>query len=274
MVKPLINRFLKSSEGTWVQPPASSEYIQQLKLFMNSDIGFKILIGALAIGIIITIFFKKNNILWRETIVIFLWWFIPFSIMFLVSQKIPMFTNRYILFNTIGFYLFIGAAITTLYKNIRFLIPIIGITLLVVMFLKLKTQNLAVRETQKSANFIQSKINKNSSIIILPQWANLGFMYYFDRDIFMDHENYNSLLNKNKIFPAWGFQDAQRNIQKHCPGRIIYYQNNSKSVDPTNSILNYLDSAYIRTDSAYFQKGISVTIFEKSVLDSTNNYFN
>ncbi|MBN2820864.1 MAG: glycosyltransferase family 39 protein [Bacteroidales bacterium] len=270
----ILKQFIASStKGTWLAPPAKTEFINQLKWFLNSENGFVWVIILIGIGIIVAIVTKVKPVKWKEIIVLFVWWIVPYSIMFFVSEKIPMFTNRYILFNTIGFYLFIGALINILYQKTKYLLPLISLGICAVSFNKMETQNFAVREIKKSTEYIHEKFTTESLIVIFPQWANLGFVYYFNPELFSHTDNYYSILRENGILSSWGLEDALSQIEPREHNRIIYYHNNAKTIDPSNSIYNYLDSLYIRVEEVQFEGGIIVDIFDKketSSIKSTN----
>jgi hypothetical protein len=183
--------------------------------------------------------------------------------MFIVSEKIPIFTNRYLLFNTIGFYLFIGVVINTFYQKVKYLIPIISIIICGVSLQKMETNNFAIREIKKSTDYVQSKYSSESLVVIYPQWANLGFVYYFNPGLFSQTDNYYSVLRENRILSSWGLEDALSQINPREHNRIIYYHNNAKTIDPSNSIYNYLDSLYVHVEEAQFEGGINVDIFDK-----------
>ncbi len=259
----LIKQFLISSKGTWVQPPNSSEYLNQIKWFLNSHIGYRAALFLFIAGILVAVISKIEIKKWRDVLVLFIWWGIPYSFMFFISAKIPMFTNRYILFNSIGFYMFIGGALSFLFKKTKILLPVASAVLLFAVCSKMYTGDFAVRKIKDSANYLKTKVDENSMVLIHPQWANLGFMYYYAPEIFKDAGNYYQLLNQNKIYPAWSITDAQRVIENDRPQKVIYYQNNSTSIDASNAIYTYLDSAYHCSNSESFDGGLTVSVFEK-----------
>ena len=264
MARILIKQFISSStKGTWLGPPAKSEYINQIKWFLNSERGFITVIILIGLGILVTLITKTKPAKWKEVVVMFMWWFVPYSIMFFISEKIPMFTNRYILFTTIGLYTFIGSVIYLLYQKTRLLLPIITILVCGISFQKMETNNFAIREIKKSTDYTRTKFNSETLVLIFPQWANLGFTYYYNPELFNHIDNYYPLLRENKILPAWGLEDALSQIINIHHSRIIYFSNNAKTIDSSNSIFNYLDSAYFRTEEAQFKGGITVDVFDK-----------
>jgi glycosyltransferase involved in cell wall biosynthesis len=267
MMPVLYKQFFISKGGTWLAPPTKSQYIHELKYFMNDKNAFYVLIGILALGIILALFRKPGTNNLKTTALFFLWWIVPYSIMFLVSFKIPMFTNRYILFNTIGLYLFAGFAIAYLFQKFRILVPLAGLVLLVVMYMNMYTEDFAPRGVKKTSDFIRTKANPESTVVIYAHWADLGFMYYYNQDIFKSVYRYEELLAKNNIYRTWGVDDAKIFVEEKKPARIIFYQNNTTDIDPENQVFKYFDSVYARTDSVPFYGGLVVSIFTKKELE-------
>lgn len=161
----LIKQFLISSRGTWVQPPASSEYKGQLIWFMNSPIVLRVVLYIISIGFIVALISRVRINSWRELLITLIWWIVPFSFMFFISSKIPMFIDRYILFNSIGFYLFIGAFVNFLYAKTKILLPVVSILLIGTMGLKMYTGDFALRKIKDSVNYLKSKEDSNRMIL-------------------------------------------------------------------------------------------------------------
>lgn len=258
----MINQFFISKESTWVVPPPAYEYLHQIQSFINSRKGLRILGYLLGSGILLSIFTKISPDRIKELTILFLWWFVPYTFMFFISFRIPMFTDRYVLFNSVGFYLFIGVAIAYLFRRIKFVIPLLSIGMLFLMWWYMETQDYAPRKIKMAANYIHSKSDTETVIVILPHWVDLEFMYHFNNEIFGSVENYEELLEKNKIFRAWGLEDTKNNIITNLPQKVIFYSNNTHSPDPENTIFNYFDENYIRIDSAHFEEGIEISVFK------------
>ncbi len=70
--------------------------------------------------------------------------------------------------------------------------------------------------------------------------------------------------------PIWGYDDAIVWKKKLEPDRVIYYQNNTRSLDPKKLIYNHLDSVYHKVDSAIFRGGIRVDIFDEADFSLTD----
>jgi uncharacterized membrane protein len=262
MISILIKQFFVSKKGTWLSPPKSVDYIHELQWFLNSENSFKMMYFILGAGLILAIFSKIKKEQVRDIFILFIWWFIPYSLMFIASYKIPMFTNRYILFNSIGFYLFIAVAISYFYQKIKFTGPIISIALIVVTYMHMFTRDFAPRKLKETTTFIKTQMNDSTSIIIYPYWADLGFVYHYNKAIFKSVDDYSEKLTANNIYRTWGVDDTKSFIENTRPSRVILYQDNTPSIDPPNILFNYIDSIYTRTDSVLFDGGLVVTIFK------------
>jgi hypothetical protein len=271
MFSVLIKQFLISKDSTWVTPPPSSEYIQQLKWFMNSGTGLKVLVFIVLAGVIFALFTKPKKEQIKGVFLLLIWWVVPYSLMFFVSYKIPMFTNRYILFNSIGFFLFVGVAINYLFQKIRVIGPLVSLGILFIMYSRMFTGDFAPRHVKETTDFIHSRTDSTTSIIIYAHWADLEFIYHYDRDIFGAVSDYEANLEKENILRTWGVDDVKKIIDKKHPPHIALYQNNTAAIDPENLVFYYIDSIYTRTDSVAFEGGLVVTIFDTKMTEPLLN---
>ena len=140
--------------------------------------------------------------------------------------------------------------------------PIASLTLITFMYIKLYTGDFAPRKIKHPVVSESSSGNNNTSIIIYPFWTDLGFMYYYDEEIFTSFDEYNQKLGENNIYRTWGIDDTKEFLKTTESDRIILYENNAPSYDPEHKIFNYMDSLYVRTDSVAFEGGLWVSVFE------------
>ncbi len=260
-----IKQYLKSKQGTWVAYPKMSDYLTQLKFFLNNK-EVSIIIGAIIlIGFIVAFIYKIKYERYKKLLVIFLWWFLPYTFMFIVSFKIPMFINRYLLFNSVGLYVFIVMALVIFFERVKPVSSIIFVFALFIMFrsLEINSNTLYYREVRKAVEFTKGKTSDSTLIIIHPYWTNLGFMYYYNRSIFKDFDHYESKLVEAHIFPVWNKSDVQNIINQYPHNKITYYQDGSLFNDKNNTIYKYLDSVYLRTDSVFYPQCFNVSSFIK-----------
>jgi hypothetical protein len=173
-----------------------------------------------------------------------------------------MFNKSYNLFNSIGLYLFIGAVINFLFQKNRYFEPAIGLAVLVVMcvYMRILPNDFAYREVSKSVNFAKSAENENSIVILYPYWSDLQFTYYYNREIFTDHQNFNDLMKKNELFNVWGLYQTKLVTEANPGKRIIYIQDGP--MNDKTSIFSFLDSAYIKRDSIFFPQTIQVCVYD------------
>ena len=266
MIPVLIKQFAKSTRGTWLNPPRPFDYLNQLYFFLNHKVVFWMVVIVIAVGILFTIIlvirkkWKSFNI---SVLVLFLWWFVPYSIMFFASSKTPMFNSRYILFTSIGLYLFIGAFINFLFQGNKYLEPLIVLTVVTFMFvyIRILPNHFGYREVSKSVDFVKSAENENSIILIYPVWSDFQFNYYYNQEIFQDHVNYYNVMKENDLYRVWGLPNTKQVIAAHPNRRIIYIQDGAIK-DQKISVFRFLDSAFIKRDSIHFPQTIHVGVYD------------
>lgn len=258
-------QFLKSKQGTWVSVPKSYEYFYELKQLVNS---FWVLVVLCSLGIVGFYLLIKNRpgkkeI--KELAIVFLWWFVPYSLMFVVSYKIPMFINRYILFNSIGLYIFIAFFVGLSFERKKYWTLLVTLAIMISMLitLQINPRDEYYREVKNAISHAENLTDSNTIIIIHPHWASLGFTYYFDRSVFEDVKNYENRLNSSHIYPVWNLDFAKEAIQNNPDCRIVYYQDGSTFTDGNNTIFKYLDSVYTRVDSVFYPQCFNVSAFIK-----------
>jgi len=267
MIPIIIKQFItKSNRATWLNPPKPFDYLNQFYHYLNYKVVFWIIIVVIGVGIIFTLImlFRKQ---WKgfniSIFVLLLYWIIPYSIMFFASSKVPMFNMRYTLFNTIGFYLFIGAVINFLFQKNKYFEPAIGLVVLIFMcvYIRILPNDFVYREVSKSVDFVKSAKNENSIIILYPFWSDFQFTYYYNREIFTDHQNFYELMKKNDLFNVWDLPHTKQIIEANPNKRVIYIQDGIFK-DQKIRIFRFLDSAYVKRDSVYFPQTINVCVYD------------
>ena len=253
-----------TSITSWLGPPSKNDYLGQLHWFLNDTIVFRIVCIAFFVGIIILLIKGRLNIFPKNLLAILLWWIVPYSFMFFISFKFPMFLSRYILFNTIGFYIFISIVLFYLYKKFLYYIVSSIIIIFMAINLHINSKEFYYREVQNTVHYIKSKTLKNSILLIYPFWDSNGLIYYYNNKIFRNVNKYDSLLEKNRIFPVWHFNHAKEYLTKYTNCRIIYYQ----GVNDDNLIFNFLNNNYKKVDSVFYPKCFYVGVYEPLVKDS------
>ena len=260
-----IRQFLKSSQGTWVNPPGSiTEYFYQFDLLLNHKEVLRALGWIFAAGVIFMVYKKSWKTLPKELLILFLWWFVPYTIMFLVSFKIPVFITRYLLFNSVGMYLFVAAAIVVLFNRHKVLVPVAGVVVLALIAnrMRILPDYFSYREVKNAVRFVQAHHQPENATIIYPYWDNLGFAYYYDRSVFQDVEHFDSRLAEQQIFPVWGLGKVKSIVEETSPQKVIYYLNGPAPGDD-DGIYQYLSRHYVVADSVFYPQTFTIFIFNK-----------
>ncbi len=268
MIYIVLKQYKKSSKGTWVRPPNPEDYYLQIYYFLNNKEVLKVALLIAAAGVLFTAFLLIRK-QWKSfnpgVAALFLWWFAPYTTMFLISSKIPVFADTYVLYNTIGLFLFIPALFSQLFQQHKYLEPVAGAILLVFMFLHLRVlpDNVMYREVKNAVEFAK-KYDKQPDkrvILIYPVWADLPFAFYYDKKLFADCDNFYNTCPQQDIYRIWGLTHA-KNILNAIPGRrvILFMEGNANN--PEEMLFEHLDSTYVRVDKAFFPQTYNVGIYD------------
>ena len=255
-----LKQFLISKDNSWMRPPDKTAYWKEITLFLNAPVVITVFICLFIAGGILLFSKMRKKKFPAEIALLFLFWIVPYTIMFFISSRIPMFENRYVMYNSIALYLFIGTSLGYLYQKWKILMPIAGIIMLATMGINLQTQRefIAHREVKQAVNYLKEKTVDNYVTIIYPHWADYGFAYYYDPSIFEDINNFEAHLRSNAIYQVWGLEDAKVYIAEHPDQKIAFFKDGAWDYP---DIENYLDSAYVRTDSAFFADCFHVYLY-------------
>lgn len=266
MIWIIFRQYEKSSKGTWLEPARSIDYINQIYFFMNHRKVFFLFLILIALGILVTLIsaLKKKMINpVKGLFVLFIWWFVPYTIMFFLSSKIPMFAPRYILFNSIGLYLFFAALLSFTYQRKWLLEAVTGLLLLWTMYSELRVlpKDFYHREVRNAVEFARKHETGSTIFVIWPPWTDFQFNYYYDRSIFTNHEKYYEVMVNSGIFRVWGLPNTQQVVGRNPDKRVILLQDGVIN-DPKENIIGFLDSTYQRVDSAFFPQTIRVLVYD------------
>jgi len=265
MIPLFIRQFKISGKGTWLKPPGPHEFSDQFYHFLNHREVYRVMIYILAAGLLFSLFMmirKKKAMPDRKILVLILWWVVPYTVMFYVSSRIPVFNSRYVLFNTIGLFLTIGALTDFLYQGNRTLKISAGLILLGFMFahLKILPDDFGHREWKNSVGFVKKNEDKGTIIILFPKWSDVMFAYHYDRKIFENYSEFNENLAKRGIFSVWGIQHVRSIMAANQGKRIIYLQDGE--ANPGEDVFGLLDSVYRQTGSQFYPEMLNIRVFE------------
>lgn len=263
----MIQQFLISGKGTWVTPPLPQDYYIEMANMLNGLVAVKFIFCILLLTIIYGLYTGKGGWLFnRNHLYLLLLFFVPYTLMFFVSFKMPIFLNRYILFGSVSLYLLVGGVFGVISEKLERLKFVPLFLLLIVSFFSLTIlpNTVYFRDVQKAVAKVKALHSDGDLILIHALPGKEGFAYYYNREIFSQPYAFDSLLATHNILPVWGLNDFKGNISKYPFKRIVYYQDASLFYDPSNAIYKYLDSAYHKTDSVFFEQCFNVSVFEVS----------
>lgn len=264
-IKILINQFGQSSKGTWLAPPVASDFIKEIGFLFNDFDVVKVMAVLIAVRIVFFLY-QKNKVtkLQQPVLLLFIWWFIPYVIMFLISFKLPVFNSRYILFNSIGLYLFAASFISLLYNSKKY-IEILALSLLVItMAVKLRILpddfgRREIEDTALSVQTVEKKLN-NRVIILYPAWSDLPFMYYYKREIFNDPYNFYPKCEGNSIYRIYNSAELASKLKLFAKNDLIMVVD--KNEEDASIFFNIIKGTHSELKLSSFPETYSVGVFK------------
>ncbi len=208
---------------------------------------------------------KIKNYQWQTTFIVF-WFVFIFSFMFIVSFRIPMFLDRYLMTAAIAFPLVIGISVDYLIRKPKYelIIPIVVILLFVLTVKPNITNKRDVKETVAKIK----ELKTNTTIVYFcPEWFDLNFVYYYNRLYFMDYDDKNIKnkiyhhLHSENIFPISNHNQIDINLIKHMD-KIIYLDVAADFHYPKNNIKKELDVRYNLKNEYKFYEIFNVYEYE------------
>lgn len=273
----LYERYTSTIEaGTWVPPPSGlREFFLQPIAFFNGlyplQQAGKVVLIALAAVIIYwwlrqSIPYIKNHKI-RIANPVFLLWAIPYSIMFFGSYEAPMFIIRYILFTSVSLYLFAGALLHLLFGRnlIIYTIVVIFCAYYFSRSLEINPDYFYQREVKSAVEKVKEleQAYQNAPVFIHPAFTYLGFLYYYDRDLFSQPYKADSLLKENQIYNILSFSQINPIIEEQKFPAFIIYQDGSRVSEIIEYISSQYDSLYIADTTNFYPQTFYTTRFVK-----------
>ncbi len=242
-IKIILVRFTDSaSSGTWVETPPPSELYETIRKFCNQPVIAIAFIGSF----ILSVTKIKNDLFLKYLLIAFV---VPFFSIFLLSYKIPMFVDRYLIFTSIPFYILSASSLIPFIKNAKS-----NFMLLVLPLIMILTCNYDPRlkyENSKVANLIPKYKNETVGVIYTPEWIDINMYYYLDKKLFNSPNDYKKMARKKNYF-------ATNNVDEVPSYKIIILIEGEK---------NYLDKSRENYKKLKNKYPIAIEIKDK---DGTN----
>ena len=246
-----ISRFvLTSGHGTWVPRPVFSDLYKMVWKFSNVPVTTVFFLFLLFSAFIFYTFqyFQNKKTVSGMTAVILTWFFLPYLLMFILSFRIPMFLDRYLVFISFGYYFLIALSISHISsrKWIFYVLSLISVILMAATFNPDADNKRRMKEVVETVHKLKSE---GSVVLICPSWLDLGFTYYYNQEYFRDPKNIKENLNRENILPL---NDISQLDTARLPraSNVIYFEEWATLVDKENRICEYLRSRF-RTEESY-----------------------
>jgi mannosyltransferase len=242
---------VSTGNGTWVAKPDITELYGNLNRFLNDRYNTAVLILIFIVGVILLV--KQKNLI-RVTNqlnansyfkIILVWFVAPYLIMFLASYKYPMFIDRYILYTSIPFYITVAILINHLYERPFFLKLAIMVFLLGQVYtIEINPNN--NRRIKDVVTITKALQSSSSTTLIAPDYAFMGFCYYYNRDYFKQGHNALNMLNQDRIYAVKSLDSANNLLEnrKNKKAPLVYVQAGSEFCDPNNEIFKLISNQY------------------------------
>jgi len=198
-----IERLLCSNQGNWVKPPNGiTEIYNMLWKFSNTPVTTVIFISIIIISSVKFIIIRpKNNSFFCVTII--LWFWLPFIGIFAISYLIPMFLDRYLIFLSIAYYIFLSLCIDYILekKYLKVLLAVVSVFGMAYTCVPNVDNKRNIKEAITQLRYL--KDHKKSTIIyVYPALFSFNFEYYWDINCFKDYNNNDIEINIKQCLAA------------------------------------------------------------------------
>lgn len=266
----VMSRFSHStSEGTWLKEPVGLESLyNMIWVFSNmpvTAVACLLLIAATVIKNLI----KRRKITHHHKTpdrLIYLSFFLPFLLMFLVSFKIPVYNARYLFFLLPFYYLSIAVMAFNLFEGSK--MKWITMAILVLLFgVTVNADPGKKRESEAVTKYIQEIKKPGDLVIICTHEFLTNFAYYYNKDYFetISESEYGGLeakLHAENIYPVRSITEVDMRLIDAAK-RIIYLDAGADFSNSGNNVFSTLESRFKIRDTKKFEEIFKVYTFEK-----------
>ncbi len=266
-----INQFLFSAKsGTWVKEPNGIESVyNMLWLFSNMPV-VAVVCLLVILAAVIRFFVLRSKEANENALVkrfIYLCFFLPFVLMFLISYKMPVYNGRYLFFILPFYYLTISIMVVSLFKTIKLKYTLL--TVVVILFaLTVQFNPSKKRESKAVVEFVKQTKQPGDIVIICTHEFLTNFAYYYNTDIFkvIGEDEYSAIeteLHRENIYPVRNISEVGKDVISSAV-RIIYVDVSADFSNPGNNVLSFLSSNFKEKGKKHFEEIFNVYTFEKS----------
>lgn len=264
----LYERFSNSAgNGTWLKPPSGPESLyNMIWSFSNAPVIAVLCIALLLAAMLKFLTLAKRQELSRPVASLCIWFVLPFLSMFLLSYRIPMFLDRYLIYITPAFYLLLALSLSFLLPGKKAFCT--GSIILIAGFVFSAsfnpTKKRAVRET---VDFVISRKDPGTLVLICPPEFMTTFAYYYRRDYFQqvesgsEYERLTHLLEEDHVFFINAMSPGL--LQKASQyKRVIYLDAGAGFTFPGNHIKDDLLKNYVLKEEVFQPELFHIYVLE------------
>ena len=265
----VISHFLDSAKnGTWLKSPNGLESIyNMLWSFCNAPVVTVLMIILLVVTLIKYIITRKKIEVNIYTKFILVWFIIPFIAMFLISYKVPMFLDRYLIFITPAFYILIALSLNFLFTSQK-IYHTLSVIVIILFAITTTVNPFKKRLIDNSIHFIAKNKTPHTLVLVCPFDYITTFAYSYNRSYFKNINQdgeYASLDNQLKSEHIYFVNDIDfaADIVLHQFDTIIYLDAGADFAMPNNNIKKVLSTHFTELDNRYRDNFFKIYTFKK-----------
>lgn len=271
-VPTLIERFTESaSKGTWIQPPNGLYgLLDMLRTFLNEEFGSVnfyggrpyltvLLVGGAMLGHARQLLQRGPHTRSMAYAAVYVWFLLPFLFMWAVSFKVPMFHDRYLAFVSVGFILFLAIGLNGIFTLPWMRTAVMaGAVLLMLLTCDINVSNKRDMRGAVSRIAEMKQLYPDAPVIICPDWYDLHFAYYWDRECFERPATADEVkldvaacLHGSRVWNVSSLHAVDTALMRSV-GHVIFLDAGADFSYPSNNILPDLKRMFTRCDHYHY----------------------
>ena len=112
-------------------------------------------------------------------------------------------------------------------------------------------------------NAVEYAKENNPTIFIYPKYADIGFSYHYDLELFKRYDDFENTLDNNGIHSVWGVDEVKAWINEMPNPNVTLFIDGQSSSPSTIKILTLLSKHYEKVDSVKFEQTLFVTKYRR-----------
>ncbi len=275
----LLDRWTESaSSGTWVaRPNGIFSLLDMLRTFTNERYGTSNFYGSKPLLTVLVIAaalwghirYLRANLQKISTVhvAVIVWFLLPFVLMWLLSFRVPMFHDRYLIFVSVAFALVVAVGLRNLIPGNRSSALVMAVAAMLLML----TGNPDVSNGRDLRSVVaqvkawQSE-HPGVAVVICPEWFDLGFLYHYDRECFAspttvsEFYSYSECLRSRNVVAVSG-AEALATSGVDMTNGVILVDADAQFAYPENGLKAYLSDRFETVEQAEFPEIFTLTRF-------------